>query len=124
MYGALPRLYGIRGSHIQSFAGSAGFIGFITLQPLPSYLLLLEYLLYITTLATTPYLQSKCLPIVYFVLLISSIALLLTLYQTAKELYIKPINPIGLILFIPFFTYYPSNSIYRRRERHGPDDDL
>ena len=67
-----------------------------------SYPLLLEYLLYITTLATTPYLLPKCLPIVYFVLLASSIALLLTLYQTAKELCIKPVNPAGLILFNPF----------------------
>ena len=124
MHGALPRLYRIRGSRIQSFAGFTSSTGFMTLQPLPSYLLLLEYLLYITTLATTPYLQSKCLPIVYFILLASSIALLLTLYQTAKELYIKPVNPTGLILFIPFFTYYPSNSIYRRKKRHSPDDDL
>ena len=37
-----------------------------------------------------------------FALVISSIALLLTLYQTAKELYIRPINLIGLILFILF----------------------
>ena len=67
-----------------------------------SYSLLLKYLLYITTLAITPYLLPKCLSIVYFVLLTSSIALLLTLYWTAKKLYIKPINPIGLILFNPF----------------------
>ena len=67
------------------------------------YPLLLEYLLYITTLVTTtPYLPPKCLLIVYFVPLVSSITLLLTLYQTAKELYIKPINPIALILFNPF----------------------
>ena len=67
-----------------------------------SYPLLLKYLLYITTLATTPYLLPKCLPIVYFILLISSITLLLTLYQTTKEFYIKPINPTKLILFNPF----------------------
>ena len=67
-----------------------------------SYPLLLEYLLYITTLATTPYLLPKCLPIVSFAPVVSSIALLLTLYRTTKELHIRPVNLTGLILFILF----------------------
>ena len=72
-----------------------------------SYSLLLEYLLYITTLATTPYLLPKCLPIVYFAPPVGSIALLLTLYRTAKELRIRPVNLAGLILLILFLYLLP-----------------
>jgi hypothetical protein len=63
------------------------------------------------TTNTTPYLPPKCLPIVYFALPISSIALLLTLQRTVLELRIRPINLIRLILFFPLFPYL-SNSIY------------
>ena len=66
------------------------------------YPLLLKYFLYITTLVTAPYLLPKCLLIVGFILAISSITLLLTLYWAAKELYIRPVTFIGLILFILF----------------------
>ena len=67
-----------------------------------SYPLLLKYFLYITTLATAPCLSPKCLPIVGFTVPISSITLPLTLYWTAKELYIRPITLAELILFILF----------------------
>ena len=62
-----------------------------------------------TALYTTPYLPPKCLPIVcllivYFVLPISTIALLLSLQRTVLELRIKPINLIRLIFF--FITFF------------------
>jgi len=86
-----------------------------------SYPLLLKYLLYITTLATTPYLLPKCLPIVYFATPASSIALLLTLYQTAKELHIKPINLTELIVFL-FFLFITFLTLYRRKEKDSPNN--
>jgi len=51
-----------------------------------------------TAVATTPYLSPKCLLIVYFALLVSSIALLLTSQRTVMELRIRPITITGLIL--------------------------